>query len=69
MMNRVIFNVYVDGGKTLVKGEEWTLKKEFTQFHDKIEALEYKKMLESKFGNVVLEEKKFKHNFNNDVQG
>lgn len=58
---RSIYYVYVP--ETIIKaGVEYNLKKEFDQYFGKKEAEEYKKRLEKRYPNVMLEEKQLKNN-------
>ena len=58
---RKIYHVYVEG--VIVKnGINCKLKSEFNQYFDKNDALSYKKKLEERFKNVVIEEKKIRDN-------
>lgn len=58
---RKIYHVYVEG--VIVKdGINCKLKSEFNQYFDKNDALSYKKRLEERFNNVVIEEKELKNN-------
>lgn len=59
---RVIYHVYIDAGPILIDGIMHKLKKEFNQYFNKKEALEYKERLEKRFKNAVIEEKIIKNN-------
>lgn len=58
---RIIYHVYVEG-KIIKNGIPFKLKSEFNQYFDKNETLDYKRRLEKRFKNVILEEKKLKDN-------
>lgn len=59
---RIVYHIYIDAGSILINGIPHKLKKEFNRYFDKNDALAYKKRLEKRFENVVIEEKKIRDN-------
>lgn len=59
---RLLYQVYVNAGTILKNGIEHKLKKEFNQYLEKKDALDYKTRLEKRYDDVVIVEKKIKDN-------